>query len=537
MIKSARPATNSGKLEKKTRPGNVGVSMFETRLAGFCVATLLGCAPRPAAPVAAHEATVSIPSASKAEPPPPATTLGLRLIASFSHELEFAPMGRDTMLIAQTSSFEFQTFPILILDNQLRYAPALLSFSPTIYQGQYIAGIAGQWPHNAWIAFCDFNNMEWSTIAMYRWMPPAEPAAPAELNGGHWEEYYQHGGIYAKVAAWRDSVVVLDSAPVMIRANALELTATRARVLETGSCHEDILTPYVAPDGTLNLFLYSCDWMNEGADLEIVESYFETHRWSSAGIHTKQRYPLPPLGIKEVIFDSVGLALLVGKWNDRPEKLLRWVQGRWVTIADLPPAFEVLQAPGTSTLWGVQDGKLLVWTGAGWSATALPPISTHPELSWKSVWQRGPGDIWLIAQDPDGWHLFNTADGAVATPLPSPEETIALQEAHLADNGPKCATTFADFFELRSQYDHPSGFVEELPIEDATRLLQTAVRRHPKFRHLKFVRYYRRGDVVGAQVTSEKEADAFRAVLKAGAHASTTNRCKPPHFSTPLVLP
>ena len=111
------------------------------------------------------------------------------------------------------------------------------------------------------------------------------------------------------------------------------------------------------------------------------------------------------------------MALLTGEQG--PPRLARFADGRWNTVADLPPKFERLSSPGTHSLWGVVGDQLHTWQGPGWTTTALPNDARYAQASWRSVWRRGPDDVWLIGEIKGSnssvgqWLLFNSAGGSL----------------------------------------------------------------------------------------------------------------------------
>lgn len=161
------------------------------------------------------------------------------------------------------------------------------------------------------------------------------------------------------------------------------------------------------------------------------------------------------------------------------------------------------------------------------------------------MWQRAPGDVWLVARSNEQSWLFNSADGKSVAPLPTEAERNALGEAVSREReAGDCPEPFADVLVLRP---HQLGedFSVTLSPEKARRLLKAALARSPRFQHLQFVRHDCYGeDCIGAKVNDREEAEALRSELVSGTRiepaiekfARGDVRCYGPPTSQPFTV-
>jgi hypothetical protein len=510
-------------------------------LAPIAIAGLLGassCKEQPAAPKAPEAR--GAPSASSATPASsvrvrsvPADDAGFHRVAELPYPIALTPLGSDALLVAGET---WNQILLSIEKNQLRFRRELNDIGEPPESRPFVWTVGGSWPDEAWLALSVSSDAGPSSSNVYRW------------SGSSWVKKHEHASGIVSLAAWRGSLAMQGSflsVPAMVGQQLHELSSSGVKKLNSTLCSSSgasPLAPLRVQDGALSLFGYECG-PHAGPPESGMALVVET--WSASGIKSKQRVPLPRevALIDRMVADRDGWAAVLPAQGQEPRRLARFAAGRWQTLAVLPAEFSVLAEPGSFELWGVVGSQLRQWQGHDWSVMELPALPA--EAQWISVWQRAPGDVWLVARsDAQSW-LFNSADGKSVAPLPSEAERNALGEAVSREREPgDCPEPFADVLVLRP-HQRGEDFAVTLSPEKARRLLKAALARSPRFQHLQFVRHGCYGeDCIGAKVNDREEAEALRSELVSGTRlepaiekfARGDVRCYAPPTSQPFTV-
>jgi hypothetical protein len=449
-------------------------------------------APRPAAPASSR------PSRD-GEPP----RAGFHLVAELPYPITFAPLGSDALLVA---GHGYHHLLLSLEGNRLRYRPELAQLDQPARSLTFVSD-GGVWPDNAWLALSGSSDAGPSSSDVYQW------------SGARWVKKHEHAIGVVDLATWRGNPVMQGSSlsvPMLVGQQLDELSSIGFKSLKTticGSGSGSLLAPIRVHDDAVSVFGYECD-PNGAPPQAGMAVVVET--WSGKGAKSRRRLPLPRASPSpaQLIQDQHGLLALFPEDGKVPRRLARFGKGSWHTVTELPADFSTISAPGTLELWGVVGTQLRSWRGPDWSVMEMPPRALPPNASWQSVWQRGPGDVWLIAGTPEKSWLFNTADGRAASALPNDTELVAQAEA-MRREPTDCPQPFSDVLTLQ-----PHQLGEDIAVtlseERARRMLKSALAKNPRFAHLKFVRHPCYGeDCVGALVRDHEEADALDAVLLA----------------------
>ncbi len=502
-------------------------------LALVLAATALSCARR-------HpESTLNgarLPTVASSVPPaePPAPASGFRLVAEFEYPIGLAPVGSDALLVAG----DLEPVPLALVGGAVDFRPQLARLNDPTTPLYLFSAAGGTWPGDAWLALAHESAAGGpSSSDLYQW----------NENEG-WIKRYEYGAAVIDIAPWRGNVVLLGShfnTPVMLPLELHELSSSGLKSLSTAACSEnggDLLAPSWVDAKALNHFGYACG--SNSAFWPQGEGALVITALSSAGARTQRRFPLPDdLRVAQVVVDGDGpMALLTGERGS--PRLARFANGRWNTVADLPPKFERLSSPGTHSLWGVVGDQLRTWQGPGWTTTTLPSDARYAQASWHSVWRRGPDDVWLIGKirgsNPSGgqWLLFNSAGARATGSVPSDAARAALAEGMTHDRK-GCTEPFANFIQLHSFEPASESQPPDLSDEAARSRLSTVLKGHPELRHLKFVSHDCHGALcIGAQVKDRAEVEALRALLPRDTYARDDDaRCVPPPISRPFAVP
>jgi len=482
------------------------------------------------------------------------TQLTFHLVADLPEAIEFAPLGSDSLLVA---GYCEGPQPLLIEANQLRFLPELAGGVQRKSVMSCASSIGGTWPGNTWAALSSASDAGPSSSDVYQW-----------VSGRGWVLRHEYAPWVFELVPWRGNMVFLSKcrACAVPQRPGLAVRSSSGKWLKVPQplgyqLPGETVAPAWVHAGTLSLFGYELGPF-EAPPQDGSVLLMET--WTGAGKKTLRRLPLSK-GQEEVI----GVVLSEDGWvawlpssGQAPPRLARFVENGWATVAELPSRFAALSSPASGGLWGIVDGYLLFWNDQDWDITELPRDAKFTEISWQSVWRRGPKDIWLIGtmgSKPARYLLFNTADGKTDRDFPSESERERLRPVakneDQPDEPPTCPNPYADFLKLTPFQLGFDSDIEMSPMQ-ARRALEAVLTRHPEFRHLDFRQHGCYGEnCVGAVVRSVEEALRLRKELEAtiGAivQADTSNhgppatwllsydnlRCLPPPETTPFPVP
>lgn len=447
-------------------------------------------------------------------------------MAELPYPVALTPLATDALLVAGEA---WNQLLLSIENNQLRFRPELNELDDPPPSRPQLWTLGGTWPENTWLALSNSSDAGPSSADVYQW------------RDSRWVKKHEHASGIVDLALWRGNLAIQGSwlsVPVLVEQALHELSSTASKRLSSSVCSPtgaSLLAPIRVHDDALNVFGYECGKNGqapEGGMALLVET------WSASGVKSRRRMPLPhdlPL-LDQLLIDQHGLAAVLPKHDAEPRRLARFIEGRWQTVAALPPELVLLPSPRSFELWAVVGSQLRAWQGSDWSAMELPAGALPSGAEWKSVWRRAPGDVWLIGGTPEKSWLFNSADGKKVTPLPSKAEHSALGEKIWRERT-DCPRPFADVLALAPL---PLGDGAQLRLSPAKArtMLGAALRRHPELRHLEFVHHGCYGqDCVGALVKDADEADALRSALGAGDFARDGLRCHPPPVTQPFAVP
>jgi hypothetical protein len=494
-------------------------------------------APRPSASSAMQAApSAAAPSAAApsaaASAPSVTDKPGFHLVAELPYPIAFAPLGSDALLVAGEGLGQVL---LSIEGNQLRFRPELAQLDQPAKRTSFVSAIGGAWPDNTWLALSGSSDAGPASSDVYQW------------SGSRWLKKHEHASGVIDLIPWRGSVALQStffSVPVMVAQQLYELSSTGTKNLRASVCSASggaLLAPLSVQEGALSIFGYECG-VNGNAP-ERGSLTIET--WSKSGAKSKHRMPLPAdwLLPERLVMQPDGPAALFAAQGKEPRRVARFVAGSWQTVTTLPAELSALEAPGTLELWAVVGSELRCWTGREWSVTELPTGALPAKASWKSVWRRGAGDLWLIAGSDDKSWLFNTADGNRITALPTETERSAHAEGMTREPS-DCPLPFADLLALRPFQLGEDTAVTLSPAKART-ILAAALAKEPNFRELQFVRHSCYGeDCVGAQLSAREDAEALYALLVADARsvpaierfARSNVRCFAPPTSEPFAV-
>lgn len=482
------------------------------------------------------------------------TDLSFHLVADLPETVAFAPLGRDSLLVAGDCD---GPQPLLIEANQLRFLPELAGAVQRKNVMTCVSSIGGTWPDNTWAAVSGASDAGPSSSDVYQWAP-----------GRGWVLKHEYDPWVFEVVPWRGNMVFLSKCQacgVPQRPDFATRLSSGKWLRQAQPLAYQLPGERAAPawlhEGALSLFGYEGDpFDNVPSEGRVL--LMET--WTSAGTKTLRRMPLPK-GHEQAV---VRLALNKNGWvawlpslGQAPARLARFDKNGWTTVTELPAKFTALSAPASGSLWGIVQGYLLSWSNPDWAITELPRDAKFAGLSWESVWQRSSKDIWLIGKagtEPARYLLFNTADGKTGPAFPSEVDRKKLGPSPKNEDeteGPlTCPNPYADFLKLTPfQYGFDSSI--EMSPEQARRALQAVLSRS-EYRHLDFVKHRCYGEnCIGAVVRNVQEAVEVRkeleAIIVTIVKADTSNhsppatwllshndlRCLPPPETTPFSVP
>jgi hypothetical protein len=482
------------------------------------------------------------------------TNLSFHLVDDLPEAIGFAPLGSDSLLVAGHCE---GPLPLLIENNQLRFLPELADGAQRKRVFTCVSSIGGTWPDNTWAAVSSASDAGPSSSDVYQWTP-----------GQGWVLKHEHDPWVFELLPWRGNMVFLSKCQACAVPQTPQLVVRSSsgkwlKQAQPAGCQPpgETVAPAWVHAGGLSFFGSECDPIGnapEGGTALLLET------WTSSGRTTLQRIPLPK-GHKELpslVLSKAGWVALLPSPDKAPSRLARFDKKGWTTVTELPAKFTALSAPASGNLWGTVDGYLLSWSDPDFAITELPRDPKYAGISWESVWERGPKDIWLIGSkgsEPARYLLFNTADGKVAQAFPSEAERdksrSPSKDEDESDKPVTCANPFADFLKL-TPFQLGFDTTIEMSPKEARRTLQAVLTRHPEYRHLEFVEHRCYGEnCIGAVVRNVQEAVLLRkeldATLRTIVKIDTSSggppvtwllsddnpRCVPPPETTPFPLP
>ena len=253
------------------------------------------------------------------------TNLSFHLVAELPYEIEFAPLGTDSLLAAGSC---FGAIPLLIEANKLRFFPELARFDHRQRGIGCISTVGGTWPDNTWLALSSSSDAGPSSSDVYQWAP-----------GQGWVKKHEYVPWVFEVVPWQGNMVLLSmNQNSFLVAPNLEVRSSRGKrlgKLPATACQppRPRETPAWLHDGTLTLLGYECDVKGYGPEDSHV---LLTETWSGAGTKRVRRVPLPMENTEaeQFIVDKDGWAVLLRSPGQAHDRAARFVKGKWTTVTE-----------------------------------------------------------------------------------------------------------------------------------------------------------------------------------------------------------
>jgi hypothetical protein len=514
--------------------------MFTPRSRGLASVALLlvGCAALDSDPLRNAHVVPALPAAPRPRTQEAVTSsssafesqLQLRLVASLGYPVRLLPLGASALVF--TGEWH-APLPLIIDGNQLTFRTELTRFDapPRGPTSLWVAG--GSWPDNVWLAMSYPSDAGPCVSDVYH------------LGGASWVKMLEHSSCVGDLKLWRNDPVLVGTTPnipVLTTRAIARFSKAGIEQLVRDTC--DFAAPASSRDGVLSVFSTDCAGAVEPGFDGPFPDRVRIDTWSAAAPHSTAFVPLDGLSVERVLVDAGGPAFLLRGRERGPARLARYVGDHWRTLAEVPEDFSSIEASGALALWGVSRGQLLYWDNDRWARTRLPAPQAGTQITWSSVWRRGPSDVWLVGESTRAGSsqktslLFNTADGsAKLEQLPAPTAREGLAQAIFEPEQPSCPHPFADVlkqspFQLGADVGLPFLTDAEV-VHRLKRLLLT----HPEFGHLRFVGHQCYGEAcVGAQFQNLAELERFLNLLPRDGYRGDRVSCLAPPNAKPLRL-